>query len=654
MCTTIPIAACNTRFDKVGAADRSLPMFRFFETRVRDIAPPPEALDTGPPPSLLAFYWHFMRQTRGLYLIMLVTGLGVALIDTLMPVFIGRMVGLMASADPALALQKQTPVLAGIALLLLIGRPVMIFLDSLVRNNAVIPGVTTMIRWQSHWHVVRQSSPFFQNDFAGRLATRVMNTANSLRESVVASVRAIWYIVVYGISALAMMLSFDWRLALPMLCWLICFVLFLRHFVPQMRDLSRASSAARSAVMGRVVDSYTNIMTVKLFSRAKDEDAYVRDAMEEHRERIAAHMRMTTRFMATLTALNALLVVGTAAVSMWLWHGQHIGPAIVATSLPLVWQIANMAGWVSWEVSGIFENIGVVQEGIETIAVPHTMVDQPQAHALAVPHGDIRFDKVDFSYGQRASGGRVVLNALNLHIRSGERVGLVGRSGAGKSTLVNLLLRFHDVEGGRITIDGQDLRDVTQESLRGAIGLVTQDTSLLHRSIAANIRYGRPEATDAQVQLAATQAHAHAFITELRDWSGRTGYEAHAGERGVKLSGGQRQRVALARVLLKDAPILILDEATSALDSEIEAAIQEQLVTLMQGKTVIAIAHRLSTIARMDRLVVMDAGRIVEQGTHQQLLRLGGHYAQLWLRQSGGFLAEDLTEKGNAVSEPVA
>jgi len=327
-----------------------------------------------------------------------------------------------------------------------------------------------------------------------------------------------------------------------------------------------------------------------------------------------------------------------------LWYSQQISPTVVATSLPLVWQISNMAGWVSWEVSGIFENIGVVQEGIETIAVPHTMVDRPQAHALTVPHGDIRFDKVDFSYGQKAKGARAVLQDLNLHIRPGERVGLVGRSGAGKSTLVNLLLRFYDVEGGHITIDGQDLRDVTQESLRGAIGMVTQDTSLLHRSIAANIRYGQPEATDAQVRRAAMQAHAHEFIAELRDWVGRTGYEAHAGERGVKLSGGQRQRVALARVLLKNAPILILDEATSALDSEIEAAIQEQLVTLMQGKTVIAIAHRLSTIARMDRLVVMDAGRIVEQGTHQELLRLGGHYAKLWQRQSGGFLAEDLDD----------
>ncbi len=629
-------------------------MFSFFESRIRDHTAPPAAADSGPPPGLLAFYWHFVRQTRGLYLAMLATGLGVALIDTLMPVFIGKLVGLMASADPAQAFKSQAVMLGGIALALLFGRPLMITLDSLVRNNAVIPGVTTMIRWQSHWHVVRQSSPFFQNDFAGRLANRVMNTGHALRESVVAAVRAIWYIVVYGISALIMMLSFDWRLALPMLCWLAGFLLFLRYFVPRMRDLSRTSSEARSMVMGRVVDSYTNIMTVKLFARAKDEDAYVREAMDVHRGRIAAHMRMTTRFMATLTMLNALLVVGTAGVSLWLWQAQAISPAIVATSLPLVWQIDNMAGWVSWEVSGIFENVGVVQEGIETIAVPHTMVDRPRARPLQVSRGDIVFDHVDFSYGQSATRGPVVLKNLNLHIQAGERVGLVGRSGAGKSTLVNLLLRFYDVEAGRIVIDGQDLRDVTQESLRGAIGMVTQDTSLLHRSIAANIRYGRPEASDADVRTAAEQSHAHDFIMELRDWMGRSGYDAHAGERGVKLSGGQRQRVALARVLLKNAPILILDEATSALDSEIEAAIQEQLATLMQGKTVIAIAHRLSTIARMDRLVVMDGGRIVEQGAHHELLQLDGHYASLWRRQSGGFLSEDLEPPPDAREQSYA
>jgi ATP-binding cassette, subfamily B, multidrug efflux pump len=621
-------------------------MFKFFESRIGDISTPPDASSSGPPPGLVAFYWHFVRQTKGLYLTMLVTGLGVALVDTVIPVFIGRLVGLMTSANPALALQQQLPLLLAMGLALLVGRPTMVLLDSLVRNNAVIPGATTLIRWQSHWHVVRQSGPFFQNDFAGRLATRVMNTGNALRESVVATIRAVWYVAVYGISALSLMVVFDWRLALPMLCWLVSYIVFLRYFVPQMRDLSRVSSEARSLIMGRVVDSYTNIMTVKLFSRARDEDAYVREAMDTGREKIADHMRMTTLFMTTLTILNALLVVGTAATSVWLWQAGQITPAVVATSLPLVWQIANMAGWVSWEVSGIFENVGVVQEGIQTIAVPHTLVDAPTAKELTVPHGDIRFEQVNFSYGQAATGGRAVLQNLNLHIRPGERVGLVGRSGAGKSTLVNLLLRFYDVEGkaGRITIDSQDLRDVTQESLRAAIGMVTQDTSLLHRSIASNIRYGHPSATDAQVTLAAKQAHAHDFIAELRDWTGRTGYEAHAGERGVKLSGGQRQRVALARVILKNAPILILDEATSALDSEIEAAIQDQLVTLMEGKTVIAIAHRLSTIARMDRLIVMDAGRIVESGTHQELLALGGQYAKLWHRQSGGFLAIDVDE----------
>jgi ATP-binding cassette, subfamily B, multidrug efflux pump len=619
-------------------------MFKFFESLIGNISTPPEASSSGPPPGLMAFYWHFVKQTKNLYITMLVTGLGVALIDTLIPVFIGRLVGLMTSANPALALQQETPLLLTMAVALLLGRPIMVLLDSLVRNNAVIPGATTLIRWQSHWHVVRQSNPFFQNDFAGRLATRVMNTGNALRETVVAAIRAVWYVAVYGISALSLMLVFDWRLALPMVCWLVGYIFFLRYFVPRMRDLSRVSSEARSMIMGRVVDSYTNIMTVKLFSRARDEDAYVRETMDIGRDKIADHMRMTTQFMTTLTALNALLVVGTAGMSIGLWQAGHITPAIVATSLPLVWQIANMAGWVSWEVSGIFENVGVVQEGIQTIAVPHTMVDAPTATELAVPHGSIQFEHVNFSYGQAATGGRAVLQDLNLHIRPGERVGLVGRSGAGKSTLVNLLLRFYDIESGRITIDGQDLRDVTQESLRAAIGMVTQDTSLLHRSITANIRYGSPHATDAQVELAAQQAHAHDFITQLRDWTGRTGYEAHAGERGVKLSGGQRQRVALARVILKNAPILILDEATSALDSEIEAAIQEQLVTLMEGKTVIAIAHRLSTIARMDRLVVMDAGRIVEQGTHHELLALGGQYAKLWQRQSGGFLAEDLGE----------
>jgi len=626
-------------------------LFSYFESRVPNAtAAPPAAVERdGPPPGLLPFYLHFVRQSPRLYVAMFVFGATVALLDTVIPLFIGKLVGLMTTPDPRAAVLAQAPLLLAMAALVLIARPLAILADSMVRNNAVIPGVTTLIRWQSHWHVIRQSWNFFQNDFAGRIANRVMNTSNSLRESVVSSIRAVWYIVVYGITALLLVSSADWRLATPIVLWIVAFVFFLRYFVPRMRDLSRLSSEARSLVMGRVVDSYTNFPTVKLFARAADEDSYVREAMVEHRERIAAHMRMTTRFMATLTCMNAALVVGTAALGVWLWLAGQASAAAVATALPLAWQIANMAGWVSWEVSGIFENIGVVQEGMETIAVPHSLTDRPDARELEVGGGTIRFDHVDFSYGALARGGRGVIGDLSLEIAAGERVGVVGRSGAGKSTLVSLLLRFHDVEGGRITIDGQDVRDVTQESLRAAIGVVTQDTSMLHRSIAANIRYGRPQATDAEVEAAARQAHAHEFIVGLRDWKDRGGYEAHAGERGVKLSGGQRQRVALARVILKNAPILVLDEATSALDSEIEAAIQEQLETLMQGKTVIAIAHRLSTIARMDRLVVMDAGRIVEQGTHDELLRAGGHYALLWKRQSGGFLANDVPD---VIAEP--
>ena len=609
-------------------------MFSYFERRIR-----PTVVPTAPPPQgLLRFYWHFVRQTRGLYAAMFVTGLAVALIDTSIPVFIGRLVGLMQTSDRAAAVESARFGLIGMALLVLIGRPIALLADSLVRNNAVVPGATSLIRWQSHWHVVRQSWPFFQNDFAGRIANRVMQTGNAVRECVVSSIRAIWYIAIYGISTLVLMCFADWRLAIPTACWAAGYVFFLSYFVPRMRDLAKASSEVRSHVMGRVVDSYTNILTVKLFARARDEDAYVREVIDQHTGAIAAHMRLITRFMGTLAIMNALLLVSTAAIGIVLWSHGTIGAAIVATALPLAWQIANVSGWVSWEVTGIFENIGIVQEGMETIAVPHTLVDKPEARELEVPHGEIRIEHLTFTYGR--ADGRRVLDDLNLVIKPGERVGLVGRSGAGKSTLVNLLLRFHEVEQGSIRIDGQDIGHATQESLRAAIGMVTQDTSLLHRSIAANIAYGRPGASEAQIEAAARQAQAHEFITDLADWKQRTGYEAHVGERGVKLSGGQRQRVALARVILKDAPILILDEATSALDSEVELAIQEQLASLMRGKTVIAIAHRLSTIARMDRLVVLDQGRIVEQGTHDELLRLGGHYALLWKHQSGGFLPD--------------
>jgi len=621
-------------------------MFAFFESRVRPTTLPQAA----PPRGLMAFYWHFVRQTRGLYLAMFATGLVVALIDTLVPVFIGRLVTLMQAVDRAAAFSAATPMLIGMAALLLIGRPVAMMADSLVRNNAVLPGVTSLIRWQSHWHVVRQSWPFFQNDFAGRIANRVMQTSNALRESVVSSIRAVWYIGIYGLSALVLMAFADWRLAIPTVLWFLGYIFFLRYFVPRMRDLARTSSELRSLVMGRVVDSYTNILTVKLFARARDEDAYVREVIDDHTGAIAAHMRLITRFMAVLTTMNALLLVGTAGIGITLWGQGLVSAGVVATALPLAWQISNVAGWVSWEVTGIFENIGVVQEGMETIAVPHTLVDRTDARELLVPHGEIRLEHLSFTYGR--TDGRRVLDDLNLVIKPGERVGLVGRSGAGKSTLVNLLLRFHDIEQGSIRIDGQDIGYVTQESLRAAIGMVTQDTSLLHRSIAANIAYGRPGATAAEVESAARKAQAHEFIMDLQDWKGRTGYDAHVGERGVKLSGGQRQRIAIARVVLKDAPILVLDEATSALDSEVELAIQDQLLGLMEGKTVIAIAHRLSTIARMDRLIVLEQGRIVEEGSHDELLRLDGQYAMLWKHQSGGFLPHDVAADDVPAGDP--
>ena len=622
-------------------------MFRYLQSRIRGTA------GTGPgapPPGLIAFYWHFVRQTKGWYALVFATSLAVALIDMVIPVFIGKLVALMEGADRHAALAAHAPMLIGMAVLILAVRPLVLFADVAIRQNVLLPGVTSLVRWQSHWHVVRQNLPFFQNDFAGRIAQRVMQTANSLRESVMSSIRAVFYIVVYGISAFVLMAASDWRLGVPTLLWFTGYLVFLCHFVPRMRDLAKASSEARSLVMGRIVDSYTNILTVKLFARMADEDGHVREVIDDHQNAMGRHMRLISQFMFWLSAMNALLLAGTAAIGISLWVEGTVSAGVVATALPLAWQIANIAGWVSWEVTGIFENIGVVQEGMQTIAVPHSGIDRPGAVDLRVSQGEIRFEDVTFTYGR--SDAVPVLDHLNFTIRPGERVGLVGRSGAGKSTLVNLLLRFYDLEQGCIRIDGQNIGNATQESLRAAIGMVTQDTSLLHRSIAANIRYSRPGASDVEVQSAARKAHAHDFITGLKDWRDRTGYDAHVGERGVKLSGGQRQRVAIARVVLKDAPILVLDEATSALDSEVELAIQEQLLGLMEGKTVIAIAHRLSTIARMDRLIVLEQGRIVEQGSHDELLRLGGHYERLWRHQSGGFLAHDVVATETA-TEPI-
>jgi ATP-binding cassette subfamily B multidrug efflux pump len=554
--------------------------------------------------------------------------------DSLIPIFIGRVVTLVSTHPPETLLAQAWPQLLGMAAALVIGRPAFLLLRGLITNQAINAGLTNLVRWQAHWHVVRQSWSFFQNDFAGRVATRVMQTGPALRESIVSSVNAVWYIIVYGLTALALMLSNDWRLTLPLLVWLASYVLMLRYYVPRMRDRSRVMSEVRSALTGRIVDSYTNILTVKLFARARDEDDFVREAVDEHTVVYHRQLRMITRYVLTLTILNAFLIAGTATDAVILWTHGVIPVGTVAMVLPLAWQISNISGWVADNVTTIFENVGTVQDGMKSIAVPRQMPDAPDAAELQVTDGGIDFDHVTFGYGTQ----RGVLHDLSLHIAPGERIGLVGHSGAGKSTLVNLLLGFHRPDSGRISIDGQDIAGVTQESLRTQIAMVTQDTSLLHRSIRENIRYGRPWAEEAEVVAAARQAEAEVFIGNLEDWNGRTGYDAHVGERGVKLSGGQRQRIAIARVILKNAPILVLDEATSALDSEVEAAIQSQLDTLMRGRTVIAIAHRLSTIARMDRVVVMDQGRIVEIGSHMDLLARGGAYARMWGRQSGGFV----------------
>jgi ATP-binding cassette subfamily B multidrug efflux pump len=606
-------------------------MFSAFERLLKPTDTPER---NEPPADFLAFFWHFARQAKGLFAALFAAGLVVALLDSTIPVFMGRIVTLITASPPSELFGKFWPHLLGMAMVLLVARPLALTAQNLIANQAISANVSNRIRWQNHWYVMRQSWAFFQNDFAGRIANRVMQTGPAIRETLVALLTSVWYIMVYGTTALILLGSADPVLALPVALWFAGYLLLLRVLVPRMRDRSKDVSEGRSMLTGRIVDSYTNILTVKLFARAREEDAYVRDAIDQHTGLFYRSLRLNTLFNLCLASLNAMMVTGTGAMALVLWTWGKVEVGTVAMALPLAWQIANIAGWVAFQITNIFENVGVIQEGMMTIARPIALTDLPAASMLEVTRGEIRFEDVRFGYG-RESG---VIEGLTLTVAPGEKIGLIGRSGAGKSTLVNVLLRFFDLEGGRILIDGQDIASVTQESLRQQISVVTQDTSLLHRSIAENIRYGHPQASEAEVVAAARLAHADEFIAELEDWKKRRGYEAQVGERGVKLSGGQRQRIAIARVILKNAPILVLDEATSALDSEVEAAIQSSLGTLMAGKTVIAIAHRLSTIARMDRLIVLDRGRIVEQGRHEDLLRLGGHYAALWRRQSGGFI----------------
>ncbi len=606
-------------------------MFRFFESLID----PFKSYVDGPPPATLGgFYWHYLRQVWPIFVVLLAIGLVVALIEVSIFRYIGEIVDILGKTTPDRLWSEHGDDFLWMAAVILIARPVFQGLHDLMVHQAIAPGFTNLIRWQNHRHVLRQSIGFFINDFAGRVANKVIQTGPSLRESLVQVADAVWFVALYTASALVLFAEADWRLAMPLLVWIGCYLLILRQFVPRTKQKSEEISEARSLLTGRIVDSYTNIHTVKLFAHAEREDAFARQALEDHTAVFYAQQRLITGMTMTISLLNSVLVTLTGALAIWLWSDGAISTGAIALVGGLVVRIINMSGWIMWEVTGIFENIGTVQDGITTIARSHDVRDAPAARPLVVDGGEIRFEDVHFHYGKT----RGALDGVTLTVRPGEKIGVVGPSGAGKSTLVNVFLRLYDLEGGRILIDGQDVSVVTQDSLRAAVGVVTQDTSLLHRSIRENIKYGLPDASDEAMRSAAVLARAGDFVPDLMDAQGRTGYDAHVGERGVKLSGGQRQRIAIARVLLKNAPILVLDEATSALDSEVEAAIQDSLETLMEGKTVIAIAHRLSTIARMDRLVVMDGGRIVETGTHAELVASGGLYARLWTRQTGGFI----------------
>lgn len=602
-----------------------------------------------PPATLWAFYLHFVRQAWPAFAALLVAGFVGAVIEASLFAFIGNLVDLMKNAaNPETFVADHWVSLAWMAFIAMIARPLVSAGHDLIKNQVINGPFTTLVRWQTHSYVLRQSLGFFQNDFAGRISNKVMQVGPALRASVVASIDALWFVAIYWVSALVLFAQADVKLIAPLVVWFFVYFGTLFYFVPRMKARAVEASEARSMVTGRIVDSYTNILTVKLFAHTDREDEYARSALRELLEANLRAARVTTAMEFALFVINGVLIVATSWLAIVLWQSGLVSLGAIALVTGLTIRIVNMSGWVMWTVADVFENIGIVHEGMETVSRPQTVFDRPDVPALQVTRGEIVFERIGFDYGRARApdddrpGG--VINGLSLTIRPGEKVGLIGRSGAGKSTLVNLLLRFYDLESGRILIDGQDIAEVTQDSLRAQIGMVTQDTSLLHRSVIDNILYGRPDGGMRAAVKAAEQASAARFIAGLEDMRGRRGYDAHVGERGVKLSGGQRQRIAIARVLLKNAPILVLDEATSALDSEVESAIQEQLANLMHGKTVIAIAHRLSTIAALDRLIVMDEGRIVEDGSHATLIARGGLYANLWAHQSGGFLAKEAAE----------
>ncbi|HFC6348039.1 ABC transporter ATP-binding protein [Neisseria meningitidis] len=607
-------------------------IFSWFESR---IDPYPEAAPKTPEKGLWRFVWSSMSGVRKWIAALAVLTAGIGIMEALVFQFMGKIVEWLGKYAPAELFAEKGWELAAMAAMMVFS-VVWAFAASNVRLQT-LQGVFPMrLRWNFHRLMLNQSLGFYQDEFAGRVSAKVMQTALALRDAVMTVADMVVYVSVYFITSGVILASLDSWLLLPFIGWIIGFASVMRFLIPKLGKTAARQADARSLMTGRITDAYSNIATVKLFSHGAREAAYAKQSMEEFMVTVRAQMRLATLLHSCSFIVNTSLTLSTAALGIWLWHNGQVGVGAVATATAMALRVNGLSQYIMWESARLFENIGTVNDGMATLSKPHTILDKPQALPLNVPQGAIKFEHVDFCY----EAGKPLLNGFNLNIKPGEKVGLIGRSGAGKSTIVNLLLRFYEPQSGTVSIDGQDISGVTQESLRAQIGLVTQDTSLLHRSVRDNIIYGRPDATDAEMVSAAERAEAAGFIPELSDAKGRRGYDAHVGERGVKLSGGQRQRIAIARVMLKDAPILLLDEATSALDSEVEAAIQESLDKMMDGKTVIAIAHRLSTIAAMDRLVVLDKGRIIEEGTHAELLEKRGLYAKLWAHQSGGFLSE--------------